>query len=203
VGTTIPTAVGYAYAFRYQGKDSVVASFFGDGASEEGVFYESLNFAALKKLPIIFICENNSYAIHTHQSCRQVKANLCERVESFDIPTIKIEGNDVMKIYNTVREIRSKLHTAESGPHFIECETYRWKEHVGPNEDYELGYRTREELKPWLENDQVEKIGILLNKYTREQIEQAVDKEIEEAINFAEKSNFPNLSDLNTDVFQN
>ncbi len=85
VATTIPDAVGYAYALKYQRKDSIVVSFFGDGAVEEGVFYESINFAALKHLPIIFICENNSYAIHTHQLKRQSVANICERVVSFGI----------------------------------------------------------------------------------------------------------------------
>ncbi len=202
VGTTIPTAVGYAYAFKYQGNGSVVTSFFGEGATEEGVFYESLNFAALKKLPVIFVCENNSYAIHTHQSSRQVKNNICERVTCFDIPSIKIRDNDVLKIYETVREIRAEMRNGKSGPYFIECETYRWKEHVGPNEDYELGYRSREELDSWVENDQLEKVGFLLDKHTRIKLEEMIDKQIDEAIDFAEKSANPSLSELYTDLFQ-
>ena len=202
VGTTIPTAVGYAYSFKYLGKNSIVASFFGDGATEEGVFYESINFAALKKLPVIFICENNLYAIHTHQSFRQAKPNICERVASFDIPTIKIEGNDVMKIYDTVREISSIMRKKESGPYFVECETYRWREHVGQNEDYELGYRTRDELEPWADNDQLDIIGELLSDRSRKKLELFVDKEIEAAIDFAEKSDYPPLAELYTDIFQ-
>ena len=202
VATTIPTAIGYAYAFKYQGKNSIVASFFGDGATEEGVFYESLNFAALKKLPVIFICENNSYAIHAHQSSRQAKSNICERVASFNIPAIKIQGNDVLEIYDTVRKIREKMRKSESVPHFIECETYRWKEHVGPNEDYELGYRTKDELKPWMDKDQVDKIGMIINQQKRKELEQTVEQEIQEAIDFAEKSDFPSLMELYTDVFQ-
>ena len=202
VGTTIPTAIGYAYAFKYQGKNSIVTSFFGDGATEEGVFYESLNFAALKKLPVIFICENNSYAIHTHQSSRQTKSNICERVAPFDIPAIKIQGNDVLEIYDTVRKIRVEMSKGESLPHFIECETYRWKEHVGPNEDYELGYRAKDELKPWMDNDQVDKIGMIINQQKRKELERTVEQEIQEAIDFAEKSDFPSLMELYTDVFQ-
>ena len=202
VATTIPTAIGYAYALKYQGKNSVVASFLGDGATEEGVFYESLNFAAIKKLPVFFICENNSYAIHTHQNSRQVKSDICERVASFGIPAIKIEGNDVLKIYDTIRDIREKMCKGEIEPHFIECETYRWKEHVGPSEDYALGYRTKEELKPWVENDQVKEIGKLLSKQTRKELESAVEKEIKEAIASAEKSDFPSLAELYTDLFQ-
>lgn len=100
VGTTIPQAVGYAYALKYQKKDSIVVSFFGDGATEEGVFAESLNFAALKKLPIIFICENNFYAIHTHQRQRQPISNICDRVASYGIPAERIEYNDVIALYN-------------------------------------------------------------------------------------------------------
>ena len=102
VGTTIPNAVGYAYAIKQQHRNSIVASFFGDGATEEGVFYESLNFASLKALPIIFICENNLYAIHTHQLQRQCNPNICDRVRSFGIPAECIGNNDIIKIYERV-----------------------------------------------------------------------------------------------------
>ena len=121
---------------------------------------------------------------------------------SFDIPTIKIKDNDVLKIYDTVREIREKMRNSECGPHFIECETYRWKEHVGPNEDYKLGYRSKEELNLWVESDQLEKLGVLLDKKTRKKLEQTVDREIEKAIDFAEESDLPHLSELYTDTFK-
>ena len=91
VSTTIPQAIGYAYALKLKGSNTVVASFFGDGAVEEGVFHESLNFASLKKLPIIFICENNRYAIHSHQYDRQLLDNLCDRVHQYGIPAHRIE----------------------------------------------------------------------------------------------------------------
>src|SRR3984893_17043188 len=94
VGTTIANAVGYAYALRYRRKQSIVVSFFGDGATEEGVFAESLNFAVLKRLPILFVCENNQYAIHTHQSRRQGKMAICERARAFGLPAERIENND-------------------------------------------------------------------------------------------------------------
>src|SRR5215471_11009347 len=105
VGTTIPNAVGYAYALRLQRKDSVVVSFFGDGATDEGVFYESLNFAALKQLPIIFICENNFYAIHTHLLRRHKDANLCGRVRPYGIPAEQIDNNDILKINERVKGV--------------------------------------------------------------------------------------------------
>jgi TPP-dependent pyruvate/acetoin dehydrogenase alpha subunit len=123
-------------------------------------------------------------------------------VASFGIPALKIEGNDVLKIYDIIRDIREKMCKGEIEPHFIECETYRWKEHVGPSEDYALGYRTKEELKPWVENDQVKEIGKLLSQHTRKELELAVEKEIKEAIASAEKSDFPSLVELYTDLFQ-
>ena len=144
VGTTIPQAVGFAYAVKLQRKDSVVVSVFGDGAVDEGVFHESLNFAALKSLPIIFVCENNFYAIHTHQLKRQKLANICERARVHGMPAEQISDNDVMRIYENVKRSAEKLRSGESGPVFFECLTYRLKEHVGPNEDFKLGYRGRE-----------------------------------------------------------
>ena len=202
VATTIPDAVGYAYALKYQRKDSIVVSFFGDGAVEEGVFYESINFAALKHLPIIFICENNSYAIHTHQLKRQSVANICERVVSFGIKAERINDNDVLSLRERISGNIESLRNGETGPLFFECMTYRWREHVGPNEDFSLGYRTREEAESWIQNDQVESIGKMLKTEQQTKIEKEVEEEIQEAFAFAEKSPFPEASELYTDVFK-
>jgi TPP-dependent pyruvate/acetoin dehydrogenase alpha subunit len=202
VATTIPDAVGYAYALKYQRKDSIVVSFFGDGAVEEGVFYESINFAALKHLPIIFICENNSYAIHTHQLKRQSVANICERVVSFGIKAERINDNDVLSLRERISSNIESLRNGETGPLFFECMTYRWREHVGPNEDFSLGYRTREEAESWIQNDQVESIGKMLETEQQTKIEKEVEEEIREAFAFAEKSPFPEASELYTDVFK-
>tara|TARA_B100000315_G_scaffold237873_1_gene255083 strand:- start:4532 stop:5524 length:993 start_codon:yes stop_codon:yes gene_type:complete len=202
VATTIPEAMGYAYALKYQRKDSIVVSFFGDGAVEEGVFYESMNFAALKRLPVIFICENNSYAIHTHQLKRQSVANICERVVSFGIKAERINDNDVLSLHEKISCNIESLRNGEAGPLFLECMTYRWREHVGPNEDFHLGYRTREESEFWIQNDQVERIGKMLESEQRKKIEKEVEKEIKEAFAFAENSLFPDASELHTDVFR-
>ena len=148
VGTTIANAVGFAYAVTVQKRDVVVASFFGDGALDEGVSHESLNFASLKKLPIVFVCENNLYAIHTHQLRRQALANISERVATYGIPSERIEGNDALRIHERVGAAVEALRRGEEGPFFFECMTYRWKEHVGPNDDYHLGYRAPEEAAP-------------------------------------------------------
>lgn len=202
VGTTIAQAVGFAYAFKLQRKDSVVASFFGDGAVDEGAFHESLNFAALKSLPIIFVCENNFYAIHTHQSLRQKLANVCERARVYGMPAEQIPDNDALRIYERVSEAVSRLRSGEPGPFFFECLTYRLKEHVGPNDDFHLGYRTRDEAEPWIENDPVMRLGDRLERAQRQKIEAEVEAEIRAAFAFAEQSPFPEAAELYTDVFE-
>jgi len=202
VGTTIAQAVGFAYALKLQRKNSIVVSFFGDGAVDEGVFHESLNFAALKALPVIFICENNFYAIHTHQSARQKLANIRERAGVYGMPAEQIPDNDLLRIYERVSEAVKKLRTGEPGPFFFECLTYRLKEHVGPNDDFQLGYRTREEAEPWITNDPVRRLGEQLDPTKRRKIEAEVDAEIREAFLYAEQSSFPDPAELYTDVME-
>ena len=201
VGTTIPLAVGYAYALKLDGKDSIVVSFFGDGAVEEGVFHESLNFAALKSVPVLFICENNGYAIHSHQSKRQPMDNICERARVYGMPAERIEDNDIFEIYERVKRASSKIRNGKRGPRFFECRTYWWKEHVGPNEDFDAGYRSRSEATPWFESDPLKTIGASLEPGRRGQIEVEVEAEIHEAFVFAEDSPFPDAGELYTDVF--
>ena len=200
VGTTIPNAVGYAYALKLQARDSVVVSFFGDGATDEGVFYESLNFAALKRLPIIFICENNFYAIHAHLLSRHKDADLCGRIRAFGIPAEQIGGNDLLEINKRVKAAVSRLRASEGGPFFFECLTYRWKEHVGPGDDFHLGYRSYEEARPWIDGDQLKRIATLISAESRERIEAQVEEEIQMAFERAENDAFPGARELLTDV---
>ena len=202
VGTTIPHAVGFAYALKLRRRDSIAVSVFGDGAVDEGVFYESLNFAALKSLPIIFICENNFYAIHTHQRLRQKLANICERARVHGIPAEQIPSGDVAEIYERVGAAAQKLRQGVPGPFFFECLTYRWKEHVGPNDDFQLGYRSRDEAEPWFKADPVRLCGERLRSERRSRIEADVEAEIREAFAFAEQSPFPPASELYADVFE-
>lgn len=202
VGTTIANAIGYAYALKYRKENSLVASFFGDGATDEGVFHESLNFAALKALPMIFVCENNGYAIHTAQKLRQARTNLVERARSYGIESERIENNDVLKIYERAKAVVDEMRGGRPGPYFFECKTYRWKEHVGPGEDYHLGYRPRSEAEPWIAGDQVPRLGAMLDPERRSKIEARVEKEIAAAFAFAEQSPFPELHELHADVFR-
>jgi Pyruvate/2-oxoglutarate dehydrogenase complex, dehydrogenase (E1) component, eukaryotic type, alpha subunit len=202
VGTTIPQAVGFAYALKLQRKDSVVVSVFGDGAVDEGVFHESLNFAALKSLPIIFVCENNLYAIHSHQLQRQKVNNICERARIHGMPAEQIPDNDVVRIYERVNGAVGRIRSGQPGPFFFECLTYRLKEHVGPNDDFQLGYRSREEAEPWIKADPIKQLGDRLDPQRRREIEAAVETEIRDAFAFAERSPFPQAAELYTDVFE-
>jgi TPP-dependent pyruvate/acetoin dehydrogenase alpha subunit len=202
VGTTIPNAVGYAYALKQRRQEAIVASFFGDGATEEGVFNESLNFAVLKKLPILFICENNQYAIHTHQRKRQGTTDICGRARAYGLPAERIDSNDVLALFDRARDVAAQIRGG-GGPWFLEVMTYRWTEHVGPGEDFHLGFRDEAEARPWREGDQVRRLAAMINARDRERIEEEVEKEIEEAFAFAEKSPFPAEEELLTHVFAN
>lgn len=203
VGTTIANAVGYAYALKYRRlpEQPIVASFFGDGATEEGVFAESLNFAALKHLPILFVCENNQYAIHTHQSRRQATPDICGRARSLGLPTERFEEDDVELLLDRSSYVTRRIRAGE-GPWFFEVLTYRRQEHVGPGQDYHLGYRTEAEAQPWIERDAIRHLAEAIDPIVREQIETAVEEEIRAAFAFAEASPFPAPADLYADVFQ-
>jgi len=201
VGTTIPQGVGYAYALTLQKKKAIVVAFFGEGATEEGVFYESLQFAALKKLPIIFICENNLYAIHSSWATRHAQTNLCDRVGSFGIPVRRIENNNGEALHDAVADARRSILEQGAGPFFFEAMTYRWNEHVGPGTDWHLGYRNEKEMDEWKKFDPVLAIARELDVVTKERIDLEIKAEIEEAVSFAEQSPFPEASELYTEVF--
>ena len=201
VATTIPHAVGYAFALQLERSPRVVVSMFGDGAVDEGAFHESLNFAGARKLPVIFVCENNHYAIHSHHLARHASDNLCERARTYGMPAERIEGNDVLAIRERVAAAVEALRGGRPGPYFFECMTYRWKEHVGPNDDYEAGYRAKDELRPWVEGDPVRTLAPRVPEAARSRIHAEVEREIREAFDFAERSPFPAISELHTDVY--
>lgn len=202
VATTIPNAVGYAYALKLRREPRVVVSFFGDGATEEGVVAESLNFAALKGLPVIFVCENNGYAIHTPQSSRQAVQDICAKVRPYGIPAERIEDNDALAIHARVSDIAARMRAGVSGPVFLECMTYRWLEHVGPNEDYQVGYRDRAEAERWIRNDPLERLGSVLPQPRRLEVEREEDVAIRRAFEFAEAGGFPPAEELFMHVYK-
>jgi pyruvate dehydrogenase E1 component alpha subunit len=201
VGTTIPLAVGYALALKREGKGRVAVALFGDGATEEGVFYESLNFASLHRLPVLFVCENNGFAIHTPLAKRWASPALCDRVAGFGLPTTRIADGDVLAIRAAAAGYVEKMRRRESGPAFMECLTYRWREHVGPGEDYDAGYRPHADLEAWQKNDQVARIGAMLRPEARAKIDAAIEAEIADAVAFAEASPWPEPKELMADVY--
>lgn len=152
LGQTVATASGSALAFAMDGAPRVAVAFFGDATLEEGGFYESINFAAIRRLPALYVCENNLYSTESPASVRQAEgSDLCGRVHSFGLRTERVDGNDVAAVYDAARRARAACLAGE-GPVFLECMTYRWREHVGPHFDHELGrtYRPHDELLTWM-----------------------------------------------------
>jgi pyruvate dehydrogenase E1 component alpha subunit len=184
--------------------DRVAVTFFGEGSLDEGSFYEALNYAAIKKLPVIFACENNLYATESPLSVRQAAGTeLCERVASFKVEAQKIDGNDVTTVYRAARDAVEKLRIGQ-GPVFLECMTYRWREHVGPQFDHDLkrSYRTKEELNLWQEHCPVKlseanlaKLGIA-TEADLERLKAEVQGEVDTAIAKARNAPWPAVSTL-------
>ena len=146
VGGTIPLAVGTAWASKLRNSNEVSVIFFGDGAFEEGVVHESLNFAALHKLPVIFVCENNDFSVYTRRDQRQPNRPMYKIAEAHGINAALINGNNIDEVIKVSREMIALARRGE-GPQFIECDTYRWREHCGPDFDDHLGYRSPEEVR--------------------------------------------------------
>jgi pyruvate dehydrogenase E1 component alpha subunit len=200
VGTTIPVAAGYAQALQWDAKKGakprIVVAICGDGATEEGCFAETLNYAALKKLPVLFIVENNRFAIHTPIERRQPNWNLRERVATYGIPTDYVGDGDVFAIREKVAAAADKIR-AGSGPMFIECETYRWMEHVGPTDDHDSGpYRNHADYARWKANDQIARLATMLGAKKTAELNAAVEAQLKDAITFAENSPYPGADAL-------
>ena len=206
VAGTIPLAVGAALAFSIQKKDAVSVSFFGDGATNEGVFYESLNFAALKKLPVIFVCENNLYSTHLHVSKCLSDTKIYKKADGFGMPGIRVDGNDVIKVFNLAKEAVKNARDG-NGPTLIECMTYRWRGHVGPSYDLDKKLRSKEELDYWMNRCPIKLLDKFLLKHNilseseKMQISKDIKKEIEKSVVFAKESPYPDEDKLLDDVF--
>jgi TPP-dependent pyruvate/acetoin dehydrogenase alpha subunit len=203
VSSTIPQAIGYAHALKARKSDAIVVCFFGDAATEEGVFSETINYAAIKALPILFVCENNQYAIFTPLEARQPRnSSICQRVGSYGVSTRQVSDGDIFAIREATREMTGAIRTDNAGPQFLECMTYRWKEHVGPGDDWHMGYRSEKELTPWREKDQVDVLGRMLDEYLRNEAVAETTAEVDDAFAFAEQSPFPPAEELMQHVFR-
>ena len=197
VASTIPIAVGAAFAAKMQGLKRVVVIFFGEGAAEEGVFHESVNFAVLQKLPVIFLCENNLYSVYTPLAERQPEGRkLYQLAQGYGLPSFEGEGNHVESVYDLTNQAVQRARNGE-GPTFLEFSTYRWREHCGPNYDNHIGYRTEAEFQQWqarcplsyTQNQLLERGALSIEEIAK--MEQAIAIEIQNAVSFAQSSPFP------------
>ncbi len=206
VAGSVPLGVGAALAESIRGGDKVSVIFHGDAAPEEGCYHEAANFASLHKLPVVFVCEHNLYCTHLHMNARRPKDNLSEIFATYRMPVHIIDGNNATDVYRTVSVAVASARSGE-GPSFIECKTYRWRGHVGPNWDMDLGLRSRAEIDSWVARCPIkntESAMLADGVLTKEQIEtvhQQAEVEVEQASDFAQESPYPDAGEIHKFVF--
>jgi TPP-dependent pyruvate/acetoin dehydrogenase alpha subunit len=205
VAATIPIAVGAALAAKLRGDQRVSVPFFGDGATEEGHFHESLNLAAVHKLPVVFVCENNLYSSHLYITERRAKDNIYKSGEAHGMPGVSLDGNDVVVVYRATVEAVQRARMGE-GPTLLECRTFRWRGHVGPSMDMDVGVKRKDELSEWMPKDPIARtrtqlldLGITNAKI--EELERDARLEIQNSIQFARESCYPLATELKDHVF--
>lgn len=203
VGGGLSLAVGVGMALQMQHKEQIVVVVFGDGAANEGIFHESLNMAALWKLPVLFVCENNLYGMSMHVNRATAKLPIAQRAEGYGIPWHYIDGNDLLLVYETMRNAVNRVRQGE-GPVLVETETYRYFGHSKSDRNL---YRTKEEIDEWRELDpilRVRKVLVendILSEERVAQIDQEALQDIEAAVEFAESSPEPDVSTVEEFVY--
>jgi len=202
VGSAIPIAAGVAFGTLMKKESKLTTVFFGDGAVEEGVFHETLNFAALKKIPLLLICENNFYSVYSPLSVRQPPTReILSIAEGHGIQSYQGDGNNVLEVYRLANRAIEQIRSG-NGPIFLEFKTYRWREHCGPYYDNNLGYRTEEEYLTWRNRCPVEHLKQYLIQHNLitleifERISQKIRNEIQTAFEKARSAGFPNKNDF-------
>lgn len=200
VGSTIPLAVGTSFANVYLKKKQVTAVFFGDGAVDEGVFWESLNIACLQKLPILFVCEDNNYAVHTPPKKRRGYKNLPNIIRQFSCSVFETNSTDAENIYKLTLKAISSINKKVQ-PAFLHLNYYRYLEHVGVHEDFNAGYRSKKEFMKWQKKDPVKLLRKKLNSMKVKdseilRVENKINKQTEESLQKALAAPFPNTSEL-------
>jgi len=203
VGAGIPIAVGAGLSIKLDKTDQVVACFFGEGASNQGTFHEGINMASVWNLPVIFVCENNLYAMGTRQSKAMKIENIADRAIAYGIPGIVVDGNDVLAVLEVTQRAVERARKGE-GPTLIECKTYRHKGHsrVDP-----ARYRSKEEVEEWLAKDPIKRFKQkllqthILTESEIQKIESEVLAKIEEAVEFAMQSPYPMREEALEDIY--
>ena len=208
VGAGLPIATGSALAAVIAGTSDVTACFFGDGASNEGTFHESLNLAAVWKLPVVFVCENNGFGEFTPMQTVTSVKDIAVRAKAYDIPGHIVDGNDVLEVYRYASEAVARARAGE-GPTLLECKTYRWEGHVVGEQAF-LGagsYRTEQEVNEWkarcplIRFDKFAADSGKISAADLQRIKKETEAELEEAVKFARESPLPDPSEVTEDVF--
>jgi len=206
VGSTIPLGVGAALTFQQRKESRVSVVFLGDAATEEGVFHESMNFASLRRLPVVFFVENNFFSVYTALDERQPERPLTAYADAHDMPSARVDGNDVLAVRKVTREMVARARSG-GGPGLIIAATYRWREHCGPNYDNDLGYRSAAEFEKWeklcpvdLYRSVLIKQG-LLNSDQELDIQCEIKREIEESIVNARGAPYPESESASSRVY--
>lgn len=207
VGNSIPVGVGLALSAQLKKTNQISCIFLGDGATEEGVFYESVNFAAVRKLPVLFICENNLYSVYSPLSVRQPKGrSIAKMVSAMGVQSAIGDGSDIVSCYEIMRDAVDSVRNTGM-PSFLEFSTYRWREHCGHSFDNDIGYRTEEEFLEWQAKDPLNNLSHQLTSADAnglaniDSIKARINSEIDSAFNFAESSDFPDQSEAYTGVY--
>ncbi len=204
VGTQIPHAVGIAFASKLKGEDSVSMVFFGDGATSTGDCHEAMNFAGVHKLPVIFVCEHNQYAISVHVSKQMAVQDVAVRAQGYGFPGVTVDGNDVLAVYRAAREAVDRARDGQ-GPTFIEAKTYRLVPHSSDDDDRR--YRSREEVAEWSGKDPIVRFQTLLRQQgildsrTNDELTKKAAQEVDEATDYAEGAPSPKPEAALTHVF--
>jgi pyruvate dehydrogenase E1 component alpha subunit len=203
VSSSIPVACGLAFANKMQNNNKVVACFFGDGATEGGVFWESVNIACLYKLPILFVCEDNGLAVHSPLELRKGYNYLPKIISEFNCRVLDTgESTDVLKIYETAKEAVSHILSYQE-PVFLYSRYYRYMEHVGINEDFNAGYRNRDEFEKWFLRDPVNIARLKIDASVASIIENEIDEKVAKSIQQAKQAVFPDANELWKGVYAN
>lgn len=203
VGGGLPLAVGLGLADKMQGRDSVTACFFGEGAVAEGEFHESLNLAALWNLPVLFVCENNLYAMGTALALSEAETDIHKKAESYAIASEAVDGMDVVAVEAAARQAVEAIRAGD-GPRFLECRTYRFRAHS--MFDAEL-YRDKSEIEAWKEHGPIRRFGDwlkdtdFLHPSEIERLEAEVAAEVDAAVAFAEAGTWEPVEELATHVY--
>jgi len=205
IGSHIPVAVGVALGTKLQGTDQATVCFFGDGASSRGDFHEGINFAAVLNLPVVFVCENNQYALSTPHSKQMKIEDIATKASGYGIPGVKVDGQNVLDVYENVQEAVNRARKG-LGPTLVECKTYRWAGHSELDVDWNMG-RPKEELAYWRNRDPIK----IFEEYLREhkflddrikkENEKRIEQELKDAVIYAEQNPNPAPEDLLTNVY--